>query len=71
MEKIIATYRAQSDDGTVHEIYDIQEYENASSQKGIAWIEGMKRLELADGRSVTEIDENSFEIIGGEIIRRI
>jgi len=71
MEKVIATHRMRADDGTVYEVDEIQEYIDASSFDGEAWIEGLKRLELEDGSKVNHIDDDTFKIVAtGTIIRR-
>ncbi len=71
MEKVIATHLMRADDGTLYEVDEIQEYVDASSHSGRAWIESMKRLELGDGRKVNYMDDDTFKIVAtGEIIRR-
>lgn len=62
----------RSDDGALHEIDEIQEYVDASTYKGEAWIEGLKRLETASGGHVNYIDDNTFKIVAtGQVIRRV
>lgn len=71
MEKLIATHHMRADDGTLYEVYEIQEYVDASSFDGEAWVKGLKRLELDDGTHVNHIDDNTFKIVvTGEVIRR-
>jgi hypothetical protein len=71
LEKIIATHRMRDDDGTVYDVDEIQEYNDASTYDGPGWVEGLKRLELADGSHVNHIDDDTFKIVRtGTVIRR-
>lgn len=70
MDKLIATHRMTAEDGTTYEVNEFQEYVDASSFDGEDWIEGLKRLELKDGSRVHYIDEDTYRIVGSDMIIR-
>ena len=74
MEEEIERFVCEAEDGTKFVIVSIQEYNLFRSLKGPARrVNGMKRLELADGSSfVNFIDETRFKIVNSDqIVRRL
>ena len=68
MEKTIEHWNFTGDDDRHYEVELVQEY--VSDRRG-GWIEGMRRVELADGRHLQRIDDNTYRIIrNGVTIRR-
>ena len=68
MEKTIEHWDFVGDDDRHYEVQLIQEY--VSDHRG-GWIEGMRRVELADGRHLQRISDDIYRIIrNGVTIRR-
>jgi hypothetical protein len=71
MEQMIAAHQMRADDGTEYEVFEFQEYQDASTFDGEGSIKGLKSLRLSNGRHVNWIDDDTFQIVGsGTIIRR-
>ena len=61
----------RSEDGRSYVVHEYQEFIDAGTKDGGAWVPGMKYLELSDGSKVNYIDEDTFKIVGtGTILRR-
>ena len=63
MEELIATYLTKGDDGRSYSVYEYQEYIDASSYDGEAWVPSLKRLELDDGSPVNFIDDRTLKAV--------
>jgi len=71
-DKIIASHHTRAESGSLHRVWEIQTYIDASSHDGEAWIEGPKRFELNDRSLVNYLDQDTFKIVAtGEILRRV
>ncbi len=71
-ERINREFRAQSDDGKVHSVIEFQNMIDTSTKEGRSEMPGLKRLALADGRSVQYIEPKTFKIVDiDQIIREI
>lgn len=65
MEKHIRTHRVRSEDGSILEVDEYQEFIDVTtiSDTAIQWAPGMKRLELSDGGAVNYLDDSTFQIV--------
>lgn len=72
MEKLVGRISCKDDNGNPYIVEEWEERIHAGHmQNPHATIPGMRRIVLADGGSVRQIDDQTFEIFGtGVLIRR-
>jgi hypothetical protein len=73
MERLIGSHKVKADDGTIHEVLELQEIINAGTfDNPNAIIPGLKRFALRAGGPVNFVDENTFKIVmTGKTVRRV
>lgn len=65
MRKIIGTHEAQTPGGVAATIYEVQEYPNAGTMINTdGQRPGIKRFELADGRTLKIVGNGEYKIEG-------